>query len=83
MKEWMGEAMKSSDFKRASSSRLLVGHIGTSASEIIHEVGFNSLADWESALKQMPTPNFKKFSEELAPYVVPGSQHWTVLRVVD
>lgn len=83
MQEWKSESDTSSSFQRAVSSRILVGHIGVSASEIIHEVGFKSLSDWEAALSEMPQPKFQKFSEALAPYVVPGSQRWTVMKVIE
>jgi hypothetical protein len=31
----------------------------------------------------MVAPQFRRHSEALAPYVVPGSQHWVVYRVLD
>ena len=83
MSEWATESMSSSAFKKARSHRILVGHIGVSASEIIHEVNFDSLSDWEAALGEMPQPKFQRFAQELAPYVVPGSQRWTVMKVVE
>ncbi len=83
MKEWAGESMSSSAFGKARSHRIIVGHIGVSASEIIHEVEFASLAEWESALSEMSQTKFQKFAESLAPLVVPGSQRWTVMKVVE
>jgi hypothetical protein len=45
MKAWGHEKFASSEFKRARSSRLLVGHVGVSASHIVDEYEFESLAD--------------------------------------
>ena len=82
-KAWEKDAMASSDFKRARNPRLLVGHIGRSASHIIHEYVFDSLADYEAALASMAQPQFKAHAEALAPFVVPGSQHWEILKIIE
>jgi len=82
MKAWGAEKFASSEFRRARGSRLLVGHVGASPSHVIDEYEFESLADFESALAGMSQPQFRKHSEALAPFVVAGSQRWTVLRVV-
>ena len=83
MKSWLEEGRRASEFRRAARSRLLVGHIGRSASHIIGEHEFQSLADFEAALADMKKPEFKRHAEELAPYIVPGSQHWEILRSID
>ena len=83
MKAWLNDAKNSSEFKRASSHRLLVGHIGRSASHLIAEHIFESLADFEAALGGMGKGPFKQHAEKLAPYVVAGSQHWEILRLVE
>jgi hypothetical protein len=83
MKEWGQEKVASSEFRRARSTRTLVGHIGSSPSHIIDEYVFETLADFEAALAGMPQPQFKKHSEALAPFIIPGSQRWEVLRVVE
>ncbi len=42
----------------------------------------DSMADWEKFMSIVATGKFKGFSEEMAKYIVPGSQHWVVLRIV-
>jgi hypothetical protein len=82
MQAWGAEKMRSSEFRRVKAVRLLVGHVGPSASHVVDEYVFESLADFEAALAGMAQPQFKAHSEALAPYVVPGSQHWEILRIV-
>ncbi len=82
MKGWGEEKFKSSEFKRAVSSRIMVGHIGSSASHIVDEYIFASLADFEAAISGMSAPQFRKHSEALAPYIIAGSQRWEIFRIV-
>jgi hypothetical protein len=83
MKAWKAEDEVSSGFRRSRSQRLLCGHVGPSASHLVAESEFESLADFEAALKDMGQPQFKRLSDSLAPLVVPGSQHWEILRKLD
>lgn len=83
MKAWAADKFASSTFKKATGARVLVGHVGPSASHVVDEYSFNSLADFEAALKDMGGEVFRKHSDALAPYIVPGSQHWEVYRVVE
>jgi hypothetical protein len=48
-----------------------------------YEYRFDSLADFETSLAGMAAPRFKAHSDALMPYVVPGSQHWVIYRVLD
>ncbi len=82
MRAWGAEKFSSSEFRKARSSRLLVGHVGMSPSHVVDEYEFESLADFEAALAGMGAPQFRRHSDALAPFVVPGSQQWTVLRVI-
>jgi len=82
MKAWGAEKMESSEFRRAKSTRLLCGHVGPSASHIVDEYVFETLADFEAALQGMAQPQFKPFSDALAPFIVPGSQRWKILRIL-
>ena len=82
MKAWGEEKFRSSGFRK-SRNRVMVGYIGDSASHVIDEYVFDSLADFERALAEMAQPQFKQHSDALAPFVVPGSQKWTVYRVVE
>lgn len=83
MRAWGAEKFASSEFRRARGSRLLAGLVGASASHLIDEYTFESLADFESALSGMTAPQFKPHSDALAPFIVPGSQHWVVYRLLE
>ena len=82
MKDWLKDSTTGSEFKRAVNHRSLVGHVGKSASHLLVEHTFESLADFEIALTGMGSGPFKQHAEKLAPYVVPGSQHWEILRIL-
>jgi hypothetical protein len=82
MRAWGEEKFASSEFRRARGARLMTGMVGSSASHIVDEYVFDSLADFEAALAGMSGAQFRSHSEALAPYVVPGSQHWLVYRVL-
>lgn len=82
LKAWGAEKFRSSGFKK-SVNRLSVGHIGQSPSLIVDEYLFETLADFESALNDMGQPQFKQFSEAIAPLIVPASQKWTVYRMIE
>jgi len=83
MQAWGREKFASSEFRRARSARVLVGHVGSSPSHIVDEYVFDSLADFEAALGGMSQPQFKPHAAALAPFIVPGSQRWEVFRVVE
>ena len=83
MRAWGAEKFASSEFRRAKGARLLCGVLGPSASHIVDEYEFETLADFEAALGGMAASQFKPHSDALAPFIVPGSQHWVVYRVLD
>jgi hypothetical protein len=83
MRAWGAEKFARSDFRLARGARLLAGLVGASASHVIDEYSFESLADFEAALAGMAAPQFKAHSDALAPFIVPGSQHWVVYRVLE
>lgn len=82
MTAWGQDKQAHSEFRRARGTRLMVGHIGESASHIIDEYLFDSLADFEAALAGMAQPVFKPHSDALAPLIIPGSQEWKVYRIL-
>lgn len=82
IRDWGRDKVAFSGFKKATGLRVMVGHIGESASHIIDEYCFETMADFEAALAEMRAERFRKHAERLAPLVVPGSQRWTILRVV-
>ena len=81
IKAWGEEKFKSSNFK-VSENRVMSGFIGESPSFIIDEYIFESLDDFETALSDMSQPQFRQYSDALAPFVVPGSQKWKVFRII-
>jgi len=82
MKQWGAEKMRSSHF-RVSTCRMMTGFAGESASHIVDEYLFESLNDFELALKDMGQPQFKIYSDQLAPLVVAGSQRWLIYKLVE
>ena len=83
MSKWNKAMMDDQKASSLINGRTLVGHIGVSASHIINEAVVNSLTDWEAGLSVVNTGKFKGFSEEMAKYIVPGSQHWLVYRLTE
>ncbi|MEP7226649.1 MAG: hypothetical protein ABI785_04760 [Gemmatimonadales bacterium] len=83
MRAWGAEKFASSEFRRARGARLLAGFVGPSASHIVDEYTFDPLADFEAALASMAAPQFRSHPDALGPFVVPGSQHWVVYRVLE
>ena len=81
MNRWLQLAAEGSGFAKSKSNRILTGHVGPSPSHLIAEHHFESLADWESALKDMADPRFVQLSDALAPLIVAGSQHWQIFRI--
>jgi hypothetical protein len=80
IREWGAEKFRSSQFKK-SKNRVSVGHIGASPSLIIDEYEFEDLQDFVTALGEMGQPQFRQFSDAIAPLIVPASQQWKVFRV--
>lgn len=81
MRAWGAEKLASSEFRRSSAQRVLVGHVGDSPSHIVDEYLFESLADFEQALSGMTQPQFRPHADALAPFIVPASQQWKIYRV--
>jgi hypothetical protein len=80
IREWGAEKFRSSQFKK-SKNRVTVGHIGASPSLIIDEYEFEDLQDFVTALGEMGQPQFRQYSDAIAPLIVPASQQWKVFRV--
>jgi len=83
MSKWNQEMFKDNATFQQTDHRTMVGHIGASASHIIDEVVVGSMADWEAGMNVVATGKYKDFSEQMAKYIVPGSQHWVVYRVAE
>ena len=82
IKQWGAEKMRSSNFSRSTDNRVYVGYIGDSAAHIVDEYVFEKLDDFEKALQDMGKVEFKRFSEEIAPLIVPGTQKWKIYRII-
>jgi hypothetical protein len=80
IRDWGAEKFRSSQFKK-SKNRVSVGHIGASPSLIIDEYEFEDLQDFVTALGEMGQPQFRQYSDAIAPLIVPASQQWKVFRV--
>lgn len=83
LRAWGEEKRRSSRFKRAKGTRVMVGLAGASASHVVDEYLFESLEEFEQALADMSKPQFRAHSDALAGFVVPGTQKWTIYRVVE
>ena len=81
MKKWDEEMAKTPGIPKVRGQRLMMGHIGVSPSHIVNEYQVESLSDWEAMLKDVATGRYHQYSEEIAKYIVPGSQHWIVYRI--
>jgi len=82
IKAWGADKMKLSRFNKSKGNRVYVGFVGDSAAHIVDEYVFESLDDFENALKDMGKPEFQKHSQALAPCIVSGTQKWNIYRIV-
>jgi hypothetical protein len=62
---------------------VLVGSIGTPESRVELNHRFDSLAALEAVWGKLGDPRMAEFQREMAPFVVPGSHRWEILRVQD
>ena len=83
LKAWNLAKFEHTEFRRVRSHRLVVGHVGASPSHVVDSYVFETLADFEAALRSLSHPSLKPHSDAAAPLIVPGSQHWRVLRIVE
>ena len=83
LKEWEPTMRKSPAYPKDRGARLMVGHIGASPSHIIAEHVFDSVADWEKMMHDVATGKYQSQSEKMAALIVPGSQHWEILKIVE
>ena len=83
IKEWGAEKMRSSGFSKSTYGRIYVGYIGNSPAHIVDEYVFSSLDEFEKALADMAKPVFKQFAERLAEVIIPGSQKWSIFKIID
>ncbi len=82
IKAWGADKMKLSHFNTSTGNRVYAGFVGESAAHIVDEYVFESMGDFEKALSDMGKPEFQKHSRALAPYIVPGTQKWTIYRII-
>ncbi len=63
--------------------QVLVGSIGTPESRVEFNHTFENLAALEAVWAKLNNPKMAAYQSELAPFVVPGSHRWEILRVQD
>lgn len=83
IKEWGAEKMRSSGFSKSVSGRVYVGYIGKSPAHIVDEYVFRSMDDFEKALADMAKPVFKQFAVQMAGVIIPGSQKWSIFKIIE
>ncbi len=63
--------------------RILTGSVGTRESVIISEVLISGLTELDESWNKLgEIEAHKKWSKELEPFIVSGSQYWEILRLV-
>ncbi len=82
IKAWGADKMKLSRFNKSTGGRVYVGFIGESAAHIVDEYVFESMDDFETALSDMGKPEFQKHSQALASCIIPGSQKWSIYKII-
>jgi hypothetical protein len=78
MKKWDPFFEKELGF---SKPEVLVGSIGAPESRVELNHRFPSLAALEIAWEKLNNPRMAEFQREMAPFVVPGTHRWDVLRI--
>lgn len=66
---------------KPGSVRILCGFIGASQSEIEFESRFDTVADFEAALRDMArNPHHREYMKKLEPMLAGGTNEWRVYR---
>jgi hypothetical protein len=60
---------------------MLVGSIGAPESRIEFNHRFESLAALEAVWAKLDNPRMGEYQRDMAPFVVPGSHRWEILRI--
>jgi hypothetical protein len=60
---------------------ILVGSIGTPESRVEFNHRFENLAAVEKVWAKLNDPRMAEFQREMAPFIVPGSHRWEILRI--
>ncbi len=61
--------------------QILVGSIGAPESRVELNHRFDSLAALEAVWAKLNDPRMADFQRQMAPFVVPGSHRWEILRI--
>lgn len=62
-------------------AQVLIGSIGAPESRVEINYAFPSLAALEGVWAKLNDPRMAEYQKEMAPYVVPGSHRWEILRI--
>src|SRR5215471_11623670 len=60
---------------------VLVGSIGAPESRVEFNHRFESLAKLEAVWAKLDDPRMADYQRDLAPFIVPGSHRWEILRI--
>jgi hypothetical protein len=60
---------------------ILVGSIGAPESRVEFNHRFENLASLEAVWAKLNNPMMAEYQREMAPFVVPGSHRWEILRI--
>jgi hypothetical protein len=63
------------------SAQVLVGSIGTPESRVEFNYRFENLASLEAVWSKLNDPRMEEYQRTMAPFIVPGSHRWDILRV--
>ena len=81
-KKWM-EEIGSKIGWTAERTRILSGSVGACESTVISEIQIKDLAELNDAWNKLATIDaHAKWSKELEPYIVSGTNRWEIFRVV-
>ena len=76
-KKWQGFE-KELGFPKAET---LIGSIGAPESRVEINYRFDNIAALEAVWNKLNDPRMGEYQKEMAPFIIPGSHRWEVLRV--
>ncbi|RFA25592.1 hypothetical protein CAI21_18895 [Alkalilimnicola ehrlichii] len=83
MKKWSDEVGREIGWP-PDRMRVYTGSLGAPESTVQSEIEIDSLEELDEAWGKLATlESHKQWSKDLEPYVVSGTPHWEVLRVVE
>ena len=62
-------------------AQMLIGSIGAPESRVEINYRFDNIAALENVWNKLNDPRMPEYQKEMAPFIVPGSHRWDVLRI--